>query len=175
MEKKAWSAPSQGIVRRTMIVSGSNYPTSLEQLDRAAAAFGERVLAMAGTTSAPDLARQCKGRTAVFLQLQTDSLLRGHGRFAIASLFRKVREIIRLCNPQALGIIGGETAFQILRLMGASRLEVFGKRQQGMPFGIVGDGELAGRPLATKGGSVGTPDACVQMVECLRLDGEGAS
>jgi uncharacterized protein YgbK (DUF1537 family) len=176
MERGAWTASAAGNVRRTLVLSGSHYPTSLEQLKHAAIAFGEVILTIGRDTSVSDVAHKCHGRDVVFLRIETDTFMSGRrGRLALTSLFRKIRHVIRSCDPQALGIIGGETAFQILRLMGARRLEVLGKKQQGMPYGIISDGELAGRPFATKGGSVGTHDACVQMVNCLRQNRTGES
>jgi uncharacterized protein YgbK (DUF1537 family) len=149
-----------------LVVSGSRYPRTAEQLRFAAAAFGEEVLTLAGRVPSAALTERCRGRKVVFLEIEAESL-------ATRGSNPPILEFLMACDPHALGIIGGETACRILHLIGASGLLVLGRRQQGMPFGVIRDGMLAGRPFATKGGSVGTPDACVQMVALLQQGWKG--
>jgi uncharacterized protein YgbK (DUF1537 family) len=154
---------------RTLIVSGSGYPRALEQLQFAADACGEKILEVGRNTRVTAALANRAGKVA-FLRIETGAFrTRCEGRWALSVLFRKVREFIRLYDPHALGIVGGETAYRIFRLLRATRLKVLGREQQGMPYGMIEDGALAGRAFATKGGSVGSRDACARMVACMKL------
>jgi len=164
------SAPAMGTLpERLLIVSGSGYSRALEQLQFAAAACGEKILQVGKETRVTaELARRA-GKVA-FLQIQPGAFrTRSDARRALSVLFRKVGAFIRLYDPQAIGIVGGETAYRIFRLFRVTRLEVFGREQQGMPHGMIKDGALAGCAFATKGGSVGSRDSCARMAACLRV------
>jgi D-threonate/D-erythronate kinase len=71
-------------------------------------------------------------------------------------------------DPDGLGIIGGETAYHVLRCLDVNRLDVIGRVNEVISCGIVTDGHLEGCPFAMKGGSVGPDDAVMKMVGYLR-------
>jgi uncharacterized protein YgbK (DUF1537 family) len=169
VECVAWTSGMGTSPERTLIVCGSGYPRAIEQLQFAAAAAGEKILEVGRNTRLTS-AMANKTRKIVFLRIETGTFgSRRDVRWRLAALFRKVNKFIELFDPDALGIIGGETAYRILRLSRATRLEVLGREQLGLSYGMIRDGALAGRAFATKGGSVGTRDACARMVACMRI------
>jgi len=169
-------SPSGQPPARTMIVSGSRYPRSQEQIQLAANARGEGILEVGMGTRTAGVISRCRGKRTVFLCVDAGRLSAcSLAPLALPLLFRKVLRIVRAFDPQALGLIGGETAHRLLRLLHARRLEVFGMEQQGMPYGIIRDGDFAGRVFSTKGGSVGTYDACIRMVDCMTRARRAAS
>lgn len=171
-----WVASTGSTPRRTLILSGSRYPTARAQLGFAASSLGEEILEVSKGGDEHDALPRCRGKSVVFLQVDTGELrTRREARQRLSSLFRQVRRIIRSYVPDAVGIVGGETAYRILRLLRTTQLEVEGREQPGLPYGVIRDGELRGCAFATKGGSVGTPDACVQMVNCMARRGKDAS
>ena len=170
-EGSAASAPG-----RTLILSGSSYPVAHAQLGFAAAAFGEEVLRVSTDRDVSEVLPRCQGKQFVFLQIDTGEMhKRGETRWRLSALFRQVGRIIHSYGPDAVGVVGGETAYRILRLLRTTRLEVEGRGQPGLPYGVIEDGELQGCAFSTKGGSVGTPDACVRMVTCMTHRGKDAS
>ena len=76
--------------------------------------------------------------------------------------------LLERLDPDGLGIIGGETAYHVLRRLGVSRLQVVGRRNEVISCGTAWDGLLRNRPFAMKGGSVGPDDAVIMMVAYLR-------
>jgi D-threonate/D-erythronate kinase len=168
------SARAGGVAaRRTLILNGSRYPTACAQLSFAAAALGEEVLDARELGSDVEMLRRCRGKSVVFLQVDAGGLPGGReARRRLDALFRSVRLLVRSCPPDAVGIIGGETAFRILRLLRVTSLEVEGRDQPGLTYGFVRDGELCGCAFSAKGGSVGSADACVRMVACMARRGK---
>ena len=159
--------------RRTLILNGSRYPTARAQLSYAASVLGGEILdaGMVGD----DMLRRCRESRVVFLQVDAgEPRNRWRARMRLGRLFRKVRRVIRSCSPDAVGVIGGETAFRILRLLGTTELQVEGREQPGLAYGVIRDGELNGCAFAAKGGSVGSADACVRMISCMVARGKDA-
>ncbi|RPH97922.1 MAG: hypothetical protein EHM71_19470, partial [Zetaproteobacteria bacterium] len=68
-------------------------------------------------------------------------------------------------RPNALAIIGGETAFDLLGRLGATGLWVHGVFADVVSYGTIQGGILDGRPCMLKGGSVGPDDAVIQMLD----------
>jgi uncharacterized protein YgbK (DUF1537 family) len=169
MEKNAETLVIGTSPERTLIVSGSSYSKALEQLQFAAAACGEQILEI-GKNTRVTAALVNRSRKAAFLRIETGTCrTRRDARRELPALFRKLCEVIQLYDPSALGIVGGETAYRIFRFFRVTKLEVFGREQQGMPYGMIKDGALAGCAFATKGGSVGSRDACLRMTACMRV------
>ena len=67
----------------------------------------------------------------------------------------------------ALAVIGGETAYQLLRRLGARRLEVFERKAEVIAISRIGSGVMDGCRFVSKGGSVGPDDAACQMLSLL--------
>jgi uncharacterized protein YgbK (DUF1537 family) len=66
-----------------------------------------------------------------------------------------------------LGVIGGETAYQLLRRLGARRLEVFECRAEVIASSRIAGGAMDGCRFVSKGGSVGWDDAACRMISLL--------
>ena len=155
--------------RRVMIVCGSFYHSAWEQIRIAANHFGTGVLAIDGMmpvnthrinqdTELPVIVRFKKSR---FNQESRVSDI-------YSKIAGKVSEIIREIKPDGLGIIGGETAFLLLRALGTTRMDVYGRIEEVMSCGVLYDGLLAGCRFVTKGGSVGSTDAVIRMIQHLK-------
>jgi uncharacterized protein YgbK (DUF1537 family) len=76
--------------------------------------------------------------------------------------------MIHQFQPDGLGIVGGETAFHLLRGLGAGTLKVLGRMAEVISYGVMVDGSMSGRSIVTKGGSVGPSDSIVKMLHLLK-------
>lgn len=65
-------------------------------------------------------------------------------------------------------IIGGDTAMNFYRKLGASALRIEGEVQPGIPYGRWVGSSLDGQPLVTKAGGFGQADTLVRAVEFLK-------
>ena len=152
---------------RTLLICGSAYARSRAQIDRAislglaeARDVDPASARMGGWTWPPD------GKAlALRLAPRPGSLERAD---PLAGFVRAMVAAVLELAPDGLGIIGGETAYGLLRGLGAGQLAVYGRLSEVIACGAVASGSLAGRRLATKGGSVGPEDAAVQMLKYLR-------
>jgi uncharacterized protein YgbK (DUF1537 family) len=88
----------------------------------------------------------------------------GHFTAAVASH-------IQQRPPDGLAIIGGETAFDLLGRLGATRLRIYGVFADVISYGTIKGGILDGCPCMLKGGSVGPDDAVIQMVDFSSIRG----
>ena len=79
----------------------------------------------------------------------------------------KCLALIKEFAVDGIGIVGGETANSIFKAIGASDLNVCGRIADVVSYGIIPEGLMENRPFATKGGSVGTDNALVRMIEYL--------
>jgi D-threonate/D-erythronate kinase len=64
----------------------------------------------------------------------------------------------------SLVLIGGETSYEILRVLGAREIVVRGRPASLLAVGRIAAGTAAGAMLLTKGGSGGAPDALVPLL-----------
>jgi uncharacterized protein YgbK (DUF1537 family) len=72
-------------------------------------------------------------------------------------------------DPDGVGIIGGETAYQLLKALGARGLEVFGCHAEVIASSQIAGGAMDGCRFVSKGGSVGADDAACQMLSLLTM------
>jgi uncharacterized protein YgbK (DUF1537 family) len=70
-------------------------------------------------------------------------------------------------HTDGLAVIGGETAYQLLRRLGARRLEVFQQKAEVIACSRIAGGVMDGCRFVSKGGSVGPDDAACQMLSLL--------
>ena len=150
---------------RILLVCGSAYPQAVEQVVKAAVHYGvvpldvSTVVNTSGTWSAA-------GEPAILYIGQHTSV--GTSTEMLAHLIDVAKDLIVRSNPNGLGVIGGDTAFQLLAELGASRLRVYGRTDEVISYGVVVDGLLTDCPFATKGGSVGASQAAIIMMEFLK-------
>jgi uncharacterized protein YgbK (DUF1537 family) len=158
--------------RRVLVVCGSSYPRAAAQLeaaiDRRGAALctvGHRVPG-ARSAARPRWGTDSEGASSMILKLEPGPAPGREPRRTSSTFADLAKAVTSLC-PQALAIIGGETAYQLLTRLGTRTLEVRGRVEEVVSFGIILDGALAGVPFAMKGGSVGAENAVVAMIDLL--------
>jgi len=154
---------------RVVIVCGSFYSRAQEQIQAAANHFGTHVLAVGGTKPLNSRIIHQNREMPVFIRLEKNSINQDQTLSDSFSLnTSNVSEMIREIKPDGLGIIGGETTFHLLRSLGTTRMDVYGRIGEVMTCGILYDGFLTGCRFVTKGGSVGSTDAVIRMIHHLK-------
>lgn len=61
-------------------------------------------------------------------------------------------------------LVGGETSFYILKGFNTRTVYISGKIENGIDYGLIQDGDIKGRELLIKGGSVGDKESVIKMV-----------
>jgi len=154
---------------RVVIVCGSFYSRAREQIQAAADHFGTHVLAVGGTTPVNSRIIHQEKEMPAIIRLNYNGIEQDRMPSGFISIITgKVSEMIREIKPDGLGIIGGETAFHLLRSLGTTRMDVYDRIGEVMTSGILYDGFLTGCRFVTKGGSVGSTDAVVRMIHHLK-------
>lgn len=72
---------------------------------------------------------------------------------------------------EAVLICGGDTARAVASHLGANGIRMRGERIPGVPWGWWMGGLLHGKPIATKAGGFGAPDALVEAVQSILAEG----
>ena len=151
---------------------GSNYTVSKDQIRYAAQHAGLQVInfdienyaknpkeELAGLKSRYDLSNGTSD--IMILPLVKEA-------YAIPELISKGLEdaaatVLEGKDPDRIIIIGGETASNVFRRIGISKLKITEKPESGIAAGLFMDGPFMGKAFALKGGSVGTEQAVVRM------------
>lgn len=81
---------------------------------------------------------------------------------------RIVGSMIKKFNSDGFGIVGGETAYHLLRRLKVNYLKICGNMSDVIAYGSIVDGIRHGCPITTKGGSTGHDDSLLQMVKYLK-------
>ena len=155
--------------RRVVIVCGSFYRRAQDQIQAAADHFSARILTIDGTTPVNFSKIHQEKELPVIVRLGKNLIDQDRAPSdIIAGIAGSVSELIWEIKPDGLGIIGGETAFHLLRALGTTRMDVYGRIEEVMTSGVLYDGFLAGCRCVTKGGSVGSTGAVVRIIHHLR-------
>jgi len=85
----------------------------------------------------------------------------------LASFVDALASLRAQLNPDGLAVIGGETAYHLLRRLGARRLNVLGRQAEVIASSRIVGGFMDGCRFVSKGGSVGADDAASQMLSLL--------
>ncbi|HEV8438372.1 MAG TPA: four-carbon acid sugar kinase family protein [Methylomirabilota bacterium] len=80
-------------------------------------------------------------------------------------LARLAAEILDTSRPDLVAVTGGQTAFSLLRALGAGGIELVGAPSSGLGLGRVVGAVSSSPPLLTKGGGFGAPDLFVTLLE----------
>lgn len=148
---------------RVLVVSGSQYETSHLQLEAAARS---RVLPIVDVHPERPTAWPPHPVDTVIVRSTPERLCPGCAENVVLDrLTGSVASWILQHRPDALAIIGGETAFDLLGRLGATGLWVHGVFADVVSYGTIQGGVLDGRPCMLKGGSVGPDDAVIQMLD----------
>jgi uncharacterized protein YgbK (DUF1537 family) len=151
-----------------VVVCGSKYPRALEQIEFAAALLNAPVMALDPYAPGAETARLTEPGPAVVMLAEGPAAPPESGpEEMLAEFLSRIIPILEAANPAGIGIIGGDTAFALMRRCGATALEVEGSVAEVVACGRVRDGMLGGRCFAVKGGSVGSDDAVVEMMRYL--------
>lgn len=175
VENRTRSETIVGRSIRPMVVCGSSYERSHRQIDVAVEEFGAAVVDIDPFGKSP-LGQKKPGIANVPLIVKISpcryaSAEQGPSEM-LSPFIDKVMAIIKANQPDGLGIIGGQTAYQIVKCLGAEGIRIYGKLSEVTACGTLMGGALNGRPIALKGGSVGTDDEVVRMFQYLN-DPEG--
>ncbi|MEM2926145.1 MAG: four-carbon acid sugar kinase family protein [Candidatus Bathyarchaeia archaeon] len=89
------------------------------------------------------------------------------GRIITKYLGLIVEEILRHQKPSGLILSGGETAFQVLKALGASALILDGEVETGIPIGKVLGGRYEGLKVIVKAGGFGRSESLMEAARRL--------
>jgi uncharacterized protein YgbK (DUF1537 family) len=126
------------------LLARESVPAREAALRRAAAALGRGAVVI---RIAPP------GRTG--RQMDARALSAALGRFAA--------ELIAACRPAGIFLSGGDTAAAVLAAVDARAIKLESELADGVVWGTVQGGAMAGRPAATKAGAFGRPDALLRF------------
>ena len=87
---------------------------------------------------------------------------------------RFARAVVRVVDrtpPDGLVLTGGDTARAVLTALGARAIDLVDEVLPGMPVGLAVGGRLDGRPVVTKAGGFGPPDALAVALRFLQAGG----
>ncbi|MDK2799656.1 MAG: D-threonate/D-erythronate kinase [Clostridiales bacterium] len=83
----------------------------------------------------------------------------------LASLKILAEKICSEINIDKIILIGGDTSYSILNALGSNMLKLRNKIEDAIAYGIILDGKLAGKEIVIKGGSAGSEDAIIKMLQ----------
>ena len=159
---------------RAMIVCGSRYERSQAQIEKAAVDMGVKVVYIHPTEMTPDQLSWLKNENVCLLSITPEKIETSEYQASkiVNHFVSTIAELVRHFRPQGLGIVGGETAYHLLKKLNVNRLRIYGRMAQVISYGVIEDGQVAGLPFLTKGGSVGPDDSVIKMINLLKT-GEG--
>lgn len=159
---------------RPMLICGSAYERSHQQIDLAVEQLNATVIDIDPLAKSPRALT--KPNTPLIVKIsQTRGANANHEPSQILSAFiDKVMTIIKAHQPDGLGIIGGQTAYEMVKSLAAEGIRIHGKLGEVVAYGTIIASSLNGQPIALKGGSVGTENEVVRMFQYLN-NPEGVS
>jgi uncharacterized protein YgbK (DUF1537 family) len=178
---------SPSLSKRLLVICGSNYQKSRVQLKKALEKRESRLVTVdpscdtnVAVNEVCDLVynekihreRGDNKEKAIFICMSRD--IRFPGLSTGQLLYRfvsNVRELVIQLKPDVIAIIGGETAYSLLKQLSVNTLAVYGRITDVMPHGKIMDGLLQGCLFSTKGGSVGSPDSVLRMIRFFTKEG----
>jgi uncharacterized protein YgbK (DUF1537 family) len=150
-----------------LILAGSLNPATRAQI-RHLEATGVRGVRLDGARD-PDtgpLVEQIKGGWPVFIATSDAVAVGPDARDAAPSrLAALAARILADSRPDLIVVTGGETARELLRTVGAARLELSGVPASGLALGDAVVDSTSRLPLLTKAGGFGLPDLLVSLLE----------
>jgi uncharacterized protein YgbK (DUF1537 family) len=154
--------------RKPMIVCGSRHPRSSRQVEQAQCA-GIRVLGFDPARRCFDAAieRDWKGPLLVRLLPGEVSPAAPRSGTLLSSFVEALGSLRERVGTDGLAVIGGETAYELLRRLGARRLQVFRQNAEVIASSRIAGGVMDGCRFVSKGGSVGPDDAAFEMLSLL--------
>jgi uncharacterized protein YgbK (DUF1537 family) len=154
--------------QRPILVCGSRHPLSTQQVEQARRG-GIRVLGFEPVLRRFDAAieRDWKGPLLVRILRGKDPKAAPISETLLPSFVDALASLREQLNPDGWAVIGGETAYQLLRRLGARRLDVIQRQAEVIAISRIAGGVMDGCRFVSKGGSVGPDDAACQMLSLL--------
>jgi uncharacterized protein YgbK (DUF1537 family) len=105
------------------------------------------------------------GRSSVVIRITPPGRtgVRADARALTAALGRFAGALIAACRPAGVFLSGGDTAAAVLAAVDARAIKLESELADGVVWGTVQGGAMAGRPVATKAGAFGRPDALLRF------------
>jgi uncharacterized protein YgbK (DUF1537 family) len=154
--------------KRPILACGSRHPQSLRQMEQAQRG-GNRLLGFEPAQRRFDRPIERNGQWPLLVRIlpgeapETGEL----SGTLLASFIDALAALQGELNPDGLGVMGGETAYQLLRRLGARRLDVFNCQAEVIASSRIAGGVMDCCRFVSKGGSVGPDDAACQMLSLL--------
>jgi uncharacterized protein YgbK (DUF1537 family) len=152
--------------RAWLIVAGSMHPATRAQIDRLeqAGVRGVRLIGDREPDAGP-LVEQIKARQPVFMTTSDATITAAGARYAIAMrLAGLAAKVLARSRPDLVVVTGGDTAIEVLRAIGANRIELSGAPSIGLGLGAAVVDSTARYPLLTKAGGFGAPDLLLSLL-----------
>ena len=161
-------APRKPVGAGRLIIVGSLHPMAREQA-RVVAGDGP-MYEVDEATPADGIARRAQAALSAdgtVVLVTPSEAAPGSERALLASLERVAAACLRRQVPHVLAIVGGETAFGVLRVVEQPLIDVEGTPAPLVVVGSLVGGALDGVSLVTKGGSSGGPDTLRDAVAAV--------
>jgi uncharacterized protein YgbK (DUF1537 family) len=150
-----------------LIVAGSLHPATRAQIRHleASGVTGVRLDGARDPDTGP-LVERIKGGRPVFIAT-SDVVAVGPGArdAARSRLAALAARILADSRPDLIVVTGGETAMELLRIVGAARLELSGVPANGLALGDAVVDSTSRLPLLTKAGGFGPPELLISLLE----------
>jgi uncharacterized protein YgbK (DUF1537 family) len=154
--------------QRPILACGSRHPLSSQQVERAQRE-GIRILGFDPALRRFDAAieRDWRGPLLVRILPGNDPTAAPLSGTLLASFVEALGLLREQLHPDGWAVIGGETAYQLLRRLGVRCLEVLERKAEVIASSRIVGGVMDGCRFVSKGGSVGPDDAASQMLSLL--------
>ena len=152
--------------RAWLIVAGSLHPATRAQIDRLerAGVQGVRLIGDRDPDTA-SLVEQIKAGRPAFITTSEVTVTTAGARHAIAMrLAGLAANVLARSRPDLVVVTGGDTAIEVLRAIGANRIELYGAPSTGLGLGAAVVDSTTRFPLLTKAGGFGPPDLLISLL-----------
>jgi uncharacterized protein YgbK (DUF1537 family) len=159
---------TSGDTHANIVVSGTKYKMSGRQIQNACEMLGVVVIKTnlpCGSEQAREISETIRAEGTAVL---TIGAVQCRGGELLDQLAHAIRRIVDLTGPSNLALIGGETAYHVLKTLGAKLITVKAVAENVVSLGRIRQGLCDGMALACKGGSVGGPNAVIEMIRYLQ-------
>ncbi len=154
---------------RPVIVSGSLYSLTHDQMESAFRTLKGRLLHIDPSVPRAWYDELSNGSEPLFLSIKRERINGDQeSRSKLhASFCHIASQILQQMDCDGIGIVGGETGDCLLRDLGVTHVLVDMLVDEVIAVGLMLDGVKPGAPVATKGGSVGSSSAIIQMLQAI--------
>lgn len=150
---------------RPAIICGSKYDRAKQQMDGIKKEFKGRFFEIViGNKKGYDVVPKSE---LILIEIEQEQIkITPQERLNLISAI--VKELCEKGIADGLGIIGGDTAHQVLQSLGVTKVNCTKRICEIISCGHISEGDLVGMPYVSKGGSVGGEAAGIAMVKYLK-------